>query len=435
VETLAEGTVLHLPIVNAQPGIEWFWRYGSVVERNGVKQVFIGGALIGWFDPEDRDRGPRNVLLVTLAKEPTMHFGHLARAFGVGEEYLRRLRRLEERRGLAAVLKPAMGCAKRDLGPEKRRELRKLFAAGWNAAEATRRQRRGKRVSRSTVQRERRRWETEQQSEAIATPVAAAIAAVTGEQLDLFSPVDSTPALAVSGSATPLDEASASAPSESTMPTPASDELDAIEAKVPDEAPSDGGSDPDENAAGEDRGAVVPLRSRPVIGGRVLQHVGTWIMMSLAQRDGLHDEASKLGGGSDSSRVAIDAALASLAIGEGTVEGVRRLATPTAPQLLRADHAPTASAVRRRLWQLAKDHGAALMAQMGRRYVEAARADADAPAVFYVDNHLRPYTGTRSCARDGGCRIGACCPARPTTTSTTRTGGRCFASTCRPTIR
>lgn len=87
-ETLTHDTVRGLPIANSLPGIEWFWQYGCVVERDGVKQVFIGGALMGWFDPEDRDREQRNVLLVTLAKEPTMHFGHLARAFGVGEEYL-----------------------------------------------------------------------------------------------------------------------------------------------------------------------------------------------------------------------------------------------------------------------------------------------------------------------------------------------------------
>lgn len=83
-ETLTQDTVLRLPIANPQPGLEWFSRHGCVVERDGVKQVFIGGALMGWFDPKGRDRGTRNVLLVTLAKEPTMHFGHLARAFGVG---------------------------------------------------------------------------------------------------------------------------------------------------------------------------------------------------------------------------------------------------------------------------------------------------------------------------------------------------------------
>lgn len=391
-ETLTQDTLPRLPIANPQPGLEWFWRHGCVVERDGVKQVFIGGALMGWFEPKGRDRGTRNVLLVTLAKEPTMHFGHLARAFGVGEEYLRRLRRLEESCGLAAVLKPAMGCAKRELDANKRRELRALFEAGWTAAEATRRQRRGKRVSRSTVQRERRGWEAERESEAIAGPVAAAIAAVTGEQLDLFPSVRSSTKPAEREATIAIIEPRVSELLEPTVSGPVSEESAATEVAATDGATPDEESAPG-GAADEEQGAVVPLRSRPVVGGRLIQHVGTWIMMSLAQQDGLHDEVAKLGGGGDSSRIAIDATLASLAIGEGTVEGVRRLATPTAPQLLRADHAPTASAVRRRLWQLAKDHGATLMAQMGRRYVEAARADAETPAVFYVDNHFRPYSG------------------------------------------
>jgi hypothetical protein len=46
---------------------------GAIVERDGMKHVFIGGALIGQFEIADRDRGPRTVLLVTLANEPTMH--------------------------------------------------------------------------------------------------------------------------------------------------------------------------------------------------------------------------------------------------------------------------------------------------------------------------------------------------------------------------
>lgn len=375
-ETLSEGTVPSLPIATLQPGVDWFWRHGCVVDRDGVKQVFIGGALMGWFDPKDRDRGQRNVLLVTLAKEPSMHFGHLARAFGVGEEYLRRLRRLEEKNGLAAVLKPATGCTKRDLNTGKRRELRKLFEAGWNAADATRRQRRGKRVSRATVQRERRRWEAERQSAAIAAPVAAAVATVKGEQLALFA----------TGSGEVAVEAQrevAAVPPNPEMPA------SSRAASVADDAPTSGVAAADEGSPG----AVIALRSRPVIGGEVVQHVGSWMMLAMAARDGLHDEIAQLDDASDSTRIAIDAVLIALAIGQRCVEGVRRLQTPTAPQLLRADHAPTASGVRRRLWQVASDHAATVMARMGERYLGAACGDDDRPAVFYVDNHLRPYTG------------------------------------------
>ena len=250
------------------------------------------------------------------------------------------------------------------------------------------------------MQCERRGWEAERESAAIAGPVAAAIAAVTGEQLDLFPSESSLTEPAERAARIAIIEPRVLELVESTVSGPVSPAAAgagaATEAAATDVATSDeerASTSASGGAADEDHGAVVPLRSRPVVGGQLIQHVGTWIMMSLAHQDGLHDEVAKLGGGGDSSRIAIDATLASLAIGEGTVEGVRRLATPTAPQLLRADHTPTASAVRRRLWQLAKDHGATLMAQVGRRYVEAARANAETPAVFYVDGHFRPYSG------------------------------------------
>src|SRR5262249_2260447 len=76
--------------------------------------------------------------------------------------------------GYGAVLTRARGCAKRDeIAPAKVRELRALFEEGWNATDATRRQRRRGRVSRSTVSRERRRWQAEKQAAQggdIATP-------------------------------------------------------------------------------------------------------------------------------------------------------------------------------------------------------------------------------------------------------------------------
>jgi len=389
-EQLAEGSVWKLPLANSQPGVRWFWPRGNVVDRDGVTQVYVGGALLGWFEPSDRDRGRRNVLLVTLAKEPTMHMGHLASAFGIGEEYLRRLRRLEETEGLGAVLKVAMGCTKREPNEKKRRELRALFEEGWNASDATRRQRRGKRVSRPTVSRERRRWDAERQSARIAAAVAAAIGTMPTEQLPLFSAESEPTSPSIHG------ESPAPEPAEASASEPAALAADENMTALAIEATPAPASEPTESvaaAADEDTGAVIPLRSRPVAGGHHVQHLGTWLLMALAHRDGLHDEAAKLGGGSDSSRIAIDATLAALAIGQRTVEGVRRIATPSAALLLRADHAPTASAVRRRLWQLAKDQGAALMANMGERYVEAARADLGAAAVFYVDNHLRPYSG------------------------------------------
>jgi hypothetical protein len=352
---MRQVTVPSLPIATSIPNTRWFAPYGCVVDREGVSQVFVGGTLIAQFDPDDRDRGPRNVIIVTLAKVPTMHLGHLAKGFGLSEEYLRELRRLEEAQGLAAILKPAVG-GKWRITDEKRAELHALFEAGWNVTDATRRQRRGKsRVTRPTVSREWHRWKAARDSAAIEAPIATAITTVA-EQLSLFAPPP------VSLPATPAKEAPQN---EKPAATVEADEAD---------------------------GAVVSLKSRPVVGGHLVQHVGAWIALALAKRDGLHEEVVALGGAGDQLGISLDAAIGSLAIGERTIEGVRRLATPSAPQLLRANHAPTASTVRRRLWQFADDHGATLMARMSQRYIDAARGD-ESPAIFYVDNHLRPYTG------------------------------------------
>src|SRR5947207_1761567 len=101
---MAQVTVASLPIATSIPNTPWFAPYGCVVDHEVGSQVFVGGTLIAQFDREDRDRGPRNVILVTLAKVPTMHLGHLAKAFDLSEEYLRELRRLEEGQGLGAIL-------------------------------------------------------------------------------------------------------------------------------------------------------------------------------------------------------------------------------------------------------------------------------------------------------------------------------------------
>jgi len=48
--------------------------------------------LLGEYDLRDRDLGPRNVMFVMLAQPPKIHLGHLAAAFELSDEHLRRLR-------------------------------------------------------------------------------------------------------------------------------------------------------------------------------------------------------------------------------------------------------------------------------------------------------------------------------------------------------
>jgi hypothetical protein len=86
--------------------------------------------------------------------------------------------------------------------------------------------------------------------------------------------------------------------------------------------------------------------------------------------------------------------ICALAIGQMCIEGVRRLATPTGATLLRAERVPTASGVRKVLGRLlAQTDGEAMLeARMTERLLATATS-ASGPAVFYVDNHMRPYTG------------------------------------------
>jgi hypothetical protein len=359
-----------LPLEATPPDtwVRWFAPYGCVVERGAMCEVRVGGLLIGQFERDGRDRSVRNVLLVTLAQEPKMHLGHLAKAFGVSEEYLRLLRRKAESCGLGAVLLRRTG-GKERVTTRQRARLRRWFAEGAWPAEAWRRQPKRNRLSVATVQREHVRWRAETRSPAAPTTATAP----PEPQLTLLA--------AGSSDDTAADDEAFAPPTDST-------------ATDNETVASPGASSSDDTAAeDEDVGAVRPISAAPVQDGRMVQHLGSWIMLALAHGQGLHAEAEKHDRGSRTSlRIALDAVVTALAIGERCVEGVRRLATPTAPLLLRAGHTPTASFVRRRLWRLGEAGGAALAAGMATRYLAAARDD-DSAAVFFVDNHLRPYTG------------------------------------------
>jgi hypothetical protein len=164
----------------------------------------------------------------------------------------------------------------------------------------------------------------------------------------------------------------------------------------------------------------------------MVQHVGCWILLALANELGLHDDAYRAFGQQhhDGLRIALDAVICALAIYQRCIEGVRRLATPTGPTLLRADRVPTASGVRKLFGRLLSETeigGAILDARVATRFIAAAHAD-EGPAVFMWMVTCGDTTASRSCGKGGACKIAASCPARPTTMSTTRTVDRCFAS-------
>jgi hypothetical protein len=347
---------LPAPLPASDVEVRRFSSDGAVVVRGTTASVFIGGTLIGVFDAADDNRGPRNVLAVTLAKSEQFHLGRLANAFGMTDEHLRRLRRSEEIAGLGALLGLRRGKTTK-MTPELRTVWFAMFEAGRMPVDVYREQPRRHRLSHATVGRVYQEWQRQQTEAAAATREAIA----------------------------PASEETATPSSDGQLVLPM--------ATVPDDANL--GNDPvtPDEFADDDH---VPMTAQPVRGGKLVQHVGAWILLALAGELGLYEEAQRAFDRRhrDGLRIALDAIICALAIRQMCIEGVRRLATPTGATLLRADRVPTASGVRKVLGRLIAqtDGGVALEARMAERLLATAASE-DGPAVFYVDNHLRPYTG------------------------------------------
>lgn len=343
-EALDLPVTKHSPAADA-PEIRWFSPTGSVVVSGTRCSVFVGGMLLGEFDTADRDRGRRNVLVAAVAKSG-VHLQRLATAFGIGDEYLRNLRRKEEAGGPAALLIARRG-GKTLVTAAQRASWREQFAAGMTAKAVHDEQPRRRRRSTTTVWREYRLWQAETAA-ATPAPAPATAPASSDGQLDLWS-TESGPA-----------------------------------------------ADADSTTDDEGGEGITPMAARPVRSSQHVQHVGAWMLLVLAAEMGLHEEANRAFESDNNAglRIALDAIVCALAIRQACVEGVRRLATPSGPTLLRAKRVPTASGVRRLLGRLIAqiDGGPILAASMAGRLLRDAVTD-DGPAVFYVDNHLRPYTG------------------------------------------
>jgi hypothetical protein len=105
-----------------------FSQHGWVMDEKGQKAVFIGGQLIGAFDP--KNTVARNLLLLTASQDPRVHLGRLARAFGVGGELLRRVRRRHEKGGVKSLLQVGRPGRKTVRTNNVTDALTKMFEAG-----------------------------------------------------------------------------------------------------------------------------------------------------------------------------------------------------------------------------------------------------------------------------------------------------------------
>lgn len=339
-----------LPLDVVSPETIWFAARCCVVVRGDRRDVYAGGVLLGGFGP--REVAQRNVLLVTVAEQPDVHLGKLSRAFGLSQDAVRILRRVYETHGLDGIIHRQRGGARTEVPPTVVRRLEKMFEHGLSVSEAFEKiGSAGK--SRSTVGRVRAAWAAKKKGSTSA-----------GEP---EMPKGTAPSVADDGSALPEP-----APSAAPAVAPATPEPELAENKE-----------------------LRPVQPFTATG---VQHLGTWLLIAAVHSLGLYARAVAVSGGhvrAEALRLALDSTVAALAIGERCVEGVRRLATATASALLLAGRAPSTTWTRRTLAHFSERHGGALL-QMSMSGVYLGRAKEDAGRegpVFYVDNHMRKYTG------------------------------------------
>ena len=334
--------------------------------------VFVRGTLVGRFG-DAKERASRNVVLMALAEDAKMHLGQLAEAFDLSSEALRQMRRVYEAQGIGPLLIRAPGSGSRSkMPPALRRQLEKLFDEGATVDEAHAKVKR--RTSRGSVGRVRRAWQLGKESlesEPLLAPVPAS-------QLALVPPP-------------PAPDAATS----DQVPAAVAKEVAAL-AEVP------AASVAVVKTPGEL--ACADVQADELESANSVQHLGTWLLIAMTHRLGLYLHAASVGAErveKGALRLAIDAVVAALAVSQRCAEGVRRLATSTASALLLASCAPSPSWTRRTLGLFAADYGGvALHLRMAREYLRSAQLDASATGpVFYIDNHMRKYTGKHTLLR------------------------------------
>jgi hypothetical protein len=354
-----------------RPELRWFSPVGGVAVYSDRREVFVGGALLGTFGSKDRPL--RNLLLVQLAEDAQTHMGNLASAFGVSVETVRLLRRLATEHGLAAVVSRSPGGSDPKVTPAMRRRAWRWFGHGLGPSATHRKL--GEKVGLSTVRRLHAQWRSEQK-----------IATTTRGQTEIPRPETAEP------------------PTEDQEPSPAVVEEDVVAHQGDDlDAGNATGTADDAGTAvaietevlDEDQPSPIDPEVREVESARFVQHLGTWLMVATVHAAGLHAAIGRLWPGHRGARLATDAFVMALALQQNCVEGVRRLQTATAGHLLRAAGAPSASWIRRTWKQMVeKVEGWKLHFTLAGHYLrEAMSRVMGQPVVFYVDNHLRRYTG------------------------------------------
>ena len=365
----------------------WFAPACCVVRTQGAREVFVGGALVGRFGPQEQSI--RNAILLGLAEDPQMHLGHLSEAFEISSETLRLLRKVMREEGFEkAVFRRYQGRAVTVLTPPMRRRIHGYFEQGLGSREVFVRLK--KKVGMRTIETVR----TEFLARRAAT--SASVEPPTRDSVTQLE-LGSAPSPSLVSSGQPLDVESVTAGS-----SPSAEVVSQSADKTPVELSMATSTTQASlaSAIGAMREQDDDHRSNTttsIQSAAHVQHAGAWVMVALAAREGLFERAQRAvkdRAPAMALRIALEAVVIALCIGQKCVEGVRRLQTTTASVLLRCQWAPSASWVRRILGLLSQEGGGFyLHLAMAAGYVRTLRAQGHATPVFYVDNHLRPYSG------------------------------------------
>lgn len=379
-------------------------------------EVFVGSTLIGMF--ERRDPRARNLILIGLCQGRGVRVGRLARAFDITAETLRKARRLYEREGLAGLVGDKSRGREPKLSGATVRAVHRWFAQGVSVRGVQEKLRTRKvpvSVSVGTLSNERARWKAAlltRNDEAVVTVDEAPPSEPPEEAQfalpERVAPEPVLPGIAETSPSSTVDAPAADTSDEDKGAAVPNDETCAatdVSGEAPPPPVADAATAIAADAADEDKGTAISIEGALPQGGRFVQHLGAWLMLAMLWTMGLYGRVEKertregregRQPRASTVRVALDALIVSLALGQRCIEGVRRLQTSTAAKLLRASTAPTASWVRRVLGLLAAQGGATRIAlATAGAHVRAAQAatGVEDPVVFYLDNHVRPYTG------------------------------------------
>jgi hypothetical protein len=402
--------------------------------------VYLGGSLVGTFT--HREPAERDGLIVVAMQEPRAKAKQVARAFGVSGETVRRARVRARQGGLSAVTQRGRRGAPLKRTARLRRRAFELFEQGLSISAAHRVL--SKHISSETVRVLYHEWAAERDNRAESVEASrgsdqnrydlldSAVDDVVGERTTEQAAA-STAKLAMATGATGIEAAEqvvdpVAAPEaepsedqtevaesvmeqgrqqiavESTLESAMAPSATGIEAAEPvvdsvaglEVDRSEGETAVAETAAETARQEMsleeVAAQSR----SEMVQHVGSWLMLVMLQWLGMYELAKEGSGKAVSQvalRIALDAVAIALTVGQQCVEGIRRLATPSAATLLRSRGAVSASWARRVLGRFAAKGSRFLQFGLVTRLL--GRNEQAERVWLYVDNHMRPYTGRR----------------------------------------